>query len=112
MTDNHVCLTDDISVFAGIAAPFLDRRTTKMKKVKRLTLALACGLVLAASATGFAQGNPQDNKSKKPEACCAANEGKEDKDDCCKGDACCKKESCCCKGGECPMHPHDSKKSS
>ena len=78
-----------------------------MKRLTGLTLALACGLALAASATGFSQGNPQNDKDKKAESCCAAKEGKEG---CCKGDSCCKSESCCCKGGECPMHPHDSKK--
>ncbi|MDX6611011.1 MAG: hypothetical protein QOD75_197 [Blastocatellia bacterium] len=84
-----------------------------MKRLKGLTLALACGLVLVASGANFAQGTPQDDKSKKGESCCAmkeGKEGKESKEDCCKGDSCCKKESCCCKGGECPMHPHDSKK--
>jgi hypothetical protein len=83
-----------------------------MKRLKGLTLALACGLVLVASGASLAQGTPQDDKSKKGESCCAMKEGKEgkDKEDCCKGDSCCKKESCCCKGDECPMHPHDTRK--
>ena len=96
-----------------------------MRKLKGLTLALACGLALVASGANFAQGNPQDDKGKKHESCCAMKEGKdgkqtreckegkeckECKEACCKDDSCCKGESCCCKGGECPMHSHDAKK--
>jgi hypothetical protein len=75
-----------------------------MKKVKSFVIALACGVVLAASAAAIGQ-NQQPDPNKK-DSCCAMKDCCKDKD-CCKGDSCSKDGSCCC-GDSCQIK-HDKK---